>query len=553
MILLAVLQFVILLLMALFEIQLGNLWSFLSLMPGLTLMTLCVLKGWPRLVPELEPEIQDKWAEIVGEPKFDPSRGIYAEILVGTEKFKVLMQPNWWPYFSPAVTGAEKEGACYGSVVSPVDSGKEPGFLVVLQNAAGETKGMGSRVRINGKSLLVTAYHVTEMTDKLYIAKYNKNEGVGKRLLVDPNWIADFACKDRDVDIIGIEVPAKIWSSLGVTEAKAKIPSLNRVPISVYGADKASQVKSSQSTALVQSNFSGVHTATTTQGWSGSPVVSNGFVIGVHRGTDRENFGVNKFTCFHSILLFPNVETLPDEGHNSQIDEEEAASRPYEFDSVKIHGRGWVNHTKNEWFMRSVEQNGPYSSNYKPLSGGRAWADIANDDDGDDVDWQDAEGASDDVPLNSQGVSSVVPTLTPLKELAATDLNIPSCSPPKEWDYTSLESRVLVSEKLLEQVLKMQSSTQEQLSQICVNLTGLSVAVEQSSIRFSSRPAGTPKPETPTTSSTPLESSVKSIPERSKGPVSKETGTPTSSKRPSRRSRRGKSKVTPPQESPLPQ
>lgn len=559
--LLAMFQTGILLVISLYEIQLGNLLFLVSLSPALLLMTLCVYKGWPRLVPELEPEVQEKWVETISDPLFDPVRGIYSEVLIGTEKYKILLQPNWWPFLSSAVIRNEKEAACIGSVVSPIPSGKEPGFLVVLQNTAGETKGMGSRVRLNGKSVLLTAYHVCETTDTLYIAKYCENEARGKRVKIEKTWLADFAAKDKDVDIIGIEVPAKVWSSLGVSEGKTRVPATTRIPISVFGADNASKVKSSQSTAVVASNFTGYHSATTTHGWSGSPIVNAGFVVGVHRGCDRTQIGVNKFTPLHPIMLSPEVETEPDSGKNSEIDAEEAKSRPYEFSETDFYGRGKVRHANNEWYVAdepvTARASGKSLVNYKPLAGQRAWADIVEFPEEDDDDlgpvWYEAEGSFDNEPLNSQGVSSVAqPTSTPSKESAATDsTNIPSQSLPPVWDYTSLENRVLVSEKLLEQLLMSQLTMQGQLSQICATLTGLSAEAKPSLIPCSTKQVATDEPKPPPTSEPPVTNSAKSIPVQGKGPVSPETGIAQPSKRPSRRSRKGKSKVTPPQESPL--
>ena len=48
---------------------------------------------------EPEPVLTEVWGELIGDPQFDPEKGIYAKILVGNVETKVLIQPKWWKYF----------------------------------------------------------------------------------------------------------------------------------------------------------------------------------------------------------------------------------------------------------------------------------------------------------------------------------------------------------------------------------------------------------------------------------------------------------------------
>lgn len=500
---------------------------------------------WPRLVVETEPTATQNWAELIGDPQFDPERGIYATVLIGSEQHKVVIQPKWWQYFSSELIRSEKEAACLGSPVSQVKPGAEPRYLVVLQNERGETKGMGSRVNLGGLDLLLTAYHVSQCSSELYLAKYDPKTGTGRRVKIDPSWTVDFYSSESEIDIVGVRVPAKVWSTLGVSSIKAKVPTMGKKPMMVFGADSTSQIKSSSGMTLGCKGFTGRHAATTARSWSGSPIVSEGFVIGVHRGADVTMDNCNRFTIIHPFFYPQDKETMYDHGYIMELDTDEVAAREYDFIEARILGRGLVSYADTEFSVTADSKGKPL---YVPKNG-IDWADLMDPDEDDfEFEWA-MEALPDDVPLNCQGAENGCSP--PSKNSASTSGPTSVSLETKECPSLLLEDRVCVLEKLLEQNLTTVSSLLESVSQNSKTLIGLSVALERSLTHSSSKPRASGKPTPPPTSTKQSTPSSTSTPGSNKGPVSEESGTPSASKPKSRRSRKTRSKQTPPQESRL--
>jgi len=101
---------------------------------------------------------------------------------------------------------------------------------------------------------------------------------------IDPDWLASYYSSHHALDIIGIEVPNGVWSYLGVTVAKPDYKPPEKCSVRLYGFDGP---KPAMAMGLAKSGrgFGLVHTASTEAGWSGTPLMRNGKVVGMHRGS----------------------------------------------------------------------------------------------------------------------------------------------------------------------------------------------------------------------------------------------------------------------------
>lgn len=523
-----------------------------SLMGCVTLMTISLMwivhsiwLVWHRVSLEPEPTLVESWGELIGDPQFDPERGIYASVLVGSVVTKVVIQPKWWNYFSPTLIRSEEESACLGSQVTTMETGTDPKWLVVLQNARGETKGMGCRAKIGNSVVLLTAYHLVKSTDELYIAKYSKSDGIGRRVRIEGEWEVDFYSHDSEVDVVGVKVPNNVWSSLGVGVINAQTPSTGRKACMLFGAESSKAVKSSSGIGFFKSGFTGTHGATTAKSWSGSPVVSKGCVIGVHKGSDKTLCNANVFTVIHPSLFPVSNETMYDHGHIQEIDLDEADSRPYDFKEADIHGRGLVGYSEHEYYTKYMEESARRAS-YR----GRkiTWSDLVEDDN--EVEFSDALEAQPDFdfPLNFQG--AVSECSSPLKSSETTNTVNRPLSESMGCPSLRLEDRVSNLEKLLEHTLASMLSLQEVSSQNSKILTGLNAEALRNSIPSCSKQPASDKPTDLKTSTKQSKHSCGSTQEVSNPPASQGSGIVKGSKRRSKRSRKQKSKLTPHQESP---
>lgn len=153
-----------------------------------------------------------------------------------------------------------------------------------------EVRGMGSRITIGRSSYLVTSRHVlTGCVSTVYVGTETR------KMPVDRNEFKMLPVEGVDLAIV--ELPASMWSVLGVTALKTKSPAVGNV-IQAFGDVNG---KLAFSTGQVNSfnKLLGVHAASTTPGWSGTPLMNEGMVIGVHVG---HNGKLNEFVRVHEIV-----------------------------------------------------------------------------------------------------------------------------------------------------------------------------------------------------------------------------------------------------------
>lgn len=404
------------------------------------------------------------YGTLIGDPEFDPTLGIVGHVEYKGETFPLLLQPKWWPYLGDSKVSQKNqdEGAIKNSFTSLVPSGKEPGSLVCITNEAGTVVGMGARVKANGEDFLLTANHVVSgFAGSLYITKN------GLRAEFDYTKVV-IGCEKSPFDFALIDVAPMVWSKLGVSQSPLKSMAKLSIPVVCYGGKKSTQLCSSMGVAIRNPKRGCLlaHTCTTTSGWSGTPLYSNGTVVGVHTGT--EDYGVqNRATDVSPFVALGDETDWGNVPFNLMSEEELQSLSGDDYDDIEVKGRGKFK-VSATGFARS------------------SWADRVDDDDDDDSLFDERnlsawkkkfyrETARDD-PVGNVCGSKVEENLN-CSRAEEAKLSPPSCplatmtglleieSPKGECPSLSVEDRLSNLEKLVEQLLHSVSSMQLGLSQ----------------------------------------------------------------------------------------
>lgn len=423
---------------------------------------------WREAVPvSQEPEVLQKYGQLIGEPRLDPVAGIVATAIVNGKTVEILIQPKWWEYLGDSkIIKSQQETTVVSSPVSSVPKGKEPGSLVCLQRLDGVVVGMASRAKIGSRTVLLTNFHVLKKHSELFICKN------GQRVKVEQSWPAEAWCGDVSVDFVALRVPDKVWSKLGVSSSAVR-PLVGCQAVTCYGAHSSEKFLASTGLAMLAKGLTARHSCSTVTGWSGSPLYSKGSIVALHRGFHE--LGVsNNATLINTLLT--TEETTFAEGEIKEIDEAEGEFRSG-FTDYEVGGRGTYAVGDSEYYVKHYEE-------YKPLNGGRLWADIAEEE---DFDFFDTMETLVDQPLNGpQAVSECSP---PSVNLESTSGKSRSVSLQTECPSLSLEDRVCVLEKLAEQTIQSSLKLHELCSQNFKTLVGLNAELERKLIRSSSKQA----------------------------------------------------------------
>jgi hypothetical protein len=164
----------------------------------------------------------------------------------------------------------------------------------------GDIKEPGSMKVIGGVSRidhgLLTCHHVWRELDgrEVYIRGLT-----GKTVLFNPNWPIYF--ESEDLDVIVVEVPQACWSVLGVSKAELK-PALNGALISLSGYDEnGMRMTTKGRMSKDKGPFRFTHTASSRPSWSGSPIMFNKTIVGMHLGA-RPSGNVNRGVSLNLLL-----------------------------------------------------------------------------------------------------------------------------------------------------------------------------------------------------------------------------------------------------------
>jgi len=167
--------------------------------------------------------------------------------------------------------------------------------------------------------------------------------------------------------MIGIDTPDSAWSFLGVTVAKVDPNPPEKFTIQTYGYDGPVPAMS-QGRAHVGNCLGIIHFASTEAGWSGSPLMRNGKIVGIHRGFQpggQANYGVG---------IAPLVAGFESKDRSKGYTRVDKIGDNYEEYGLILKGQ---KHRIRA--ARGMYSSHP-SSDWVPASG-RKWSDMVDDDD----------------------------------------------------------------------------------------------------------------------------------------------------------------------------
>lgn len=154
------------------------------------------------------------------------------------------------------------------------ESEKFPVGFVLIRKTNGDQIGCGFITKINGKHVLLSAAHVFDGHKGIIVSTQDKHLSLDQPEM--------FLTTDNS-DIAGIRLPTDACSKLGVKCAKIDRTPAEGTGFQVYGYFRG---KFAQTIGVIKKDltrFFFTHTASTVNGWSGSPIYGpNNKVVGIH-------------------------------------------------------------------------------------------------------------------------------------------------------------------------------------------------------------------------------------------------------------------------------
>nr|WBT97301.1 ORF2a [Subterranean clover mottle virus] len=459
------------------------------LLPALSV--LFGLRVWRRwkvvIVKEVNPR---EVINLVGEPFLDPVRGVLMNgISTSGGTFEVLIEPKWWHLFprSAISKDGEKECAIFNAGYSSVLPGTEPTSLVMLK-AKDLAVGFGARVRFNGCSdYLLTAYHVIKPHEKLNLCK-------GGYMVEDVDLAVTCGSDHDAVDFALIKVPPAVWSKLKVGVGKLE-PMTKKTHITVYGGSDSTRLLSSSGPAYKgKAGYAIIHEASTTKGWSGTPLYSGNTIVGVHTGSGQVGYSNRAVNVKLLLTAVSKFETIFSEISYGELDEDNYLLRNRDdFVEVEILGKGKFLLGDSSFVDITGKPLGWEKE--KRARGEALWHDASDDDFYEDANfladfYKDSKETVDDIMLehlNCQRVATTSKIVSPpslsLRPMSGrTSLRV---SPHEGCPLPTLDDRVASLEKLLERSLEQLLQLQVSSSQNSKDIAGL-IEVQKQSVALSS-------------------------------------------------------------------
>lgn len=399
-----------------------------------------------KAVPQLEAP-----AQLVGEPFFDPSYGIMARALHNGAEIKVLLQPNWWKYLGDSTIASSFSQECpvAGATISPLKPGDEPQSLATIYSGD-VVVGFGSRVRWQKKTYLLTAYHVVGgLHANLHLAKGTN------MVLMDPEWPMPFSCPNKGFEFAMVEVPDRIWSSLGISAVQLRACP-NRATVTAYGGSSSHSLSSSVGVATKNPDFGCTlrHGCPTVRGWSGTPLYEQGAVVGVH--VQSGEFNAYNEAVNVALLLSAKLETLPPKTKWNEISEEEMELRADRWAELEVDGVGTMKVGPSSFTVLNRAHRLQVESHVldQKAKGKMVWAEISDDED-DYLSVRDhvIETISPISHLNAQRAVGTK-SLPPLSNLEVTAGLREAKLASRECHLPSVDDRVASLERLVEKTLQ---------------------------------------------------------------------------------------------------
>lgn len=224
-----------------------------------------------------------------------------------------------------------------------------------------ELLGVGFRLSFNAKTYLVTAAHVLNEAKQ-----YDLHIRVGNRTFpVDREWKLKLFSSQESLDFAFLEVPDGVWAVLGVKALVLGNLSLAKVRgVSLYGfsATRDPQVSYGTASATPSRLFRIHHDCWSAKGYSGSPLIADGKVIGIHTGAKPTGPALNEATSFAVLKDYMRSKESEQKSETWSENQDDEFDRRYnEFDEdivLDAHGPKVVN---NEYKSRG------YSYSRRPI------------------------------------------------------------------------------------------------------------------------------------------------------------------------------------------
>jgi hypothetical protein len=152
-----------------------------------------------------------------------------------------------------------------------------PKGLVAVRDPTSQIRGMGFIVKLRGQHCLVTAAHVANYcTGGLVLSRKDLHMQVNDAKIV-------FQSK---LDVVAFALPPNTMSILGVGPIKIGKTAAEGLPISCFGFVNGTLARAIGIMGKTGKNMYFQHTASTTLGFSGTPIIRDGVVSGIHVRSD---------------------------------------------------------------------------------------------------------------------------------------------------------------------------------------------------------------------------------------------------------------------------
>jgi len=237
---------------------------------------------WSYLHPHVVGSLDLDTPEVRGALKHD-SNGPYLFAYVAGKPVMVRMEKG--------LSGASLESAMAGSNFTPVDAVPK-GIVYFYIKSTKKIIGMGSRIKMGSKTYLLTAAHVLD--DLTAYPEEDRFIGSGTTIIKMEAWSNFIYSGSSDFDLVCMDVPMTVWTTLGCS-ALSMGPT-NRVnAVRLFGLrDGQWCMTMGKSRASSEEVFCLEHDASTDNAWSGTPIIANNVVVGVHQGSMvAANFGIS--------------------------------------------------------------------------------------------------------------------------------------------------------------------------------------------------------------------------------------------------------------------
>lgn len=198
---------------------------------------------------------------------------------------------------------AVKNNSYYPITLEPEETGTTPDGLISIRDASGKPMAMGCRVDFNGKNCLLTAAHVWK--DYQESGKNWRAEHKGITLPIeDHDWTIEFISDEDNRDVVILSTFPSFFSRLKVKKLKVK-SFVDKISVLLNGYLPHGLHYTMAQGDLGEEWGTVQYRASTEFGWSGTPILQGGFVVGIHTHRN-EVTGVNCGTS-SAVWLGPGV------------------------------------------------------------------------------------------------------------------------------------------------------------------------------------------------------------------------------------------------------